>query len=170
MPIPDQVQALRDELLNENIRPTERLASFVGDLDKLLEEAISAGTVLFRWELRESLPRAHVEAREACVYRLQSLLVGNNELSQGLDGALESAGLTGAQLHSKLLGYSDARIRFLVFGSRRYLKRALRWANTLLGSLSTVLPIAEPLLELKETVENGATDVDEMEDWVGTVS
>jgi hypothetical protein len=77
------------------------------------------------------------------------------EYQRGLDLALERAGLTGTQLELKLGGWRRAVRFFRATPTRALLRRALRWANVLLGSLAGVVGAAEALKEFKETVETG---------------
>jgi hypothetical protein len=80
------------------------------------------------------------------------------EYQQGLDIALERAGLTGTQLELKLSGWRRAIGFFRAGPTRSLLRRALRWANVLLGSLAGVVGAAEALKEFKETVETGVEE------------
>jgi hypothetical protein len=68
--------------------------------------------------------------------------------------------LTGSQLDFKLTGFRRLRERFRSFGSRHVFRRALRWADVILGSLAGVVGAAEPIKEFKEGVEAAIDDRD----------
>lgn len=59
---------------------------------------------------------------------------------------LAAVGLTGDPLELKLTGFTFS------LQSKNH-RRVLRWANIILGSLSKVLPIVEPIIEYKEVLE-----------------
>ena len=69
---------------------------------------------------------------------------------------LKNMGLSGEQFKLKWKGFKDNYGAWRSTGSIRYLKFALKWLNTILGSLSFIpgLQFLEPLKELKESLEH----------------
>lgn len=148
-----------NELLEENQPPHLRLYYFVLDAEEVVEHAVDARHIIFHEAIRERLVLAHHEYRETTASHIKAMLESGEVSSE----RLEEAGLTGAQLSAKITGYASARLFLLEWGGIKALKRAMRWMNSILGSLSTALPPAEALKELKEFIENGAKDVEELE-------
>ncbi len=92
------------------------------------------------------------------VQRLQELLLGAQ--GESLDAALVRAGLSGQLLAIKVIGFRRELDGVLAQaqrpGRRRWFRRAAKWADIVLGSLSAVPllgPVVEPLKEFKESVE-----------------
>jgi hypothetical protein len=67
---------------------------------------------------------------------------------------LEDERLTGANGRLKLDGWRRARDRFYDWMSRRNARRALRWGNPLLDSLSSIMPLLKPVQEIVQVTEN----------------
>lgn len=153
-----------DRLANSGVPAHMRLYYFVKDVEELLDQVTAARHVLLAKPLRESVHKAWQEYRATS---LPELLTGleawTTSTSGSEDRSLRTAGLQGSQLDAKLAGYVEARRHLVAAGGRLALKRTLRWVNTILGSLATVVPVAEALKELKECYENGAQDVEDLE-------
>ena len=88
----------------------------------------------------------------------QELLLGPQ--GDALDGQLAAAGLTGQLLALKTAGFRRELGGVLEQTERprrkRWFRRAAKWADIVLGSLSSVPivgPVVEPLKEFKESVE-----------------
>lgn len=88
----------------------------------------------------------------------QRLLLGPQ--GDTLDAQLAAAGLTGQLLAVKIMGFRRELSGVLEQTERprrkRWFRRAAKWADIVLGSLSSVPvigPIVEPLKEFKESVE-----------------
>lgn len=78
---------------------------------------------------------------------------------------LDDAGLSGPSLSFKMIGFGGyfSRFREAVDNGYWHVANALRgkllgWTNLILGSLSSALPILEPIKEIKEGVELGAEE------------
>lgn len=89
------------------------------------------------------------------VIEIEDALLG--ELGEELDPALERAGLTrsGRDLKVNAFRRSVGRLLEHVPGVRR-IKKAFKWGNIILGSLGSVPVVgiaAEPIKELKESIE-----------------
>jgi len=67
---------------------------------------------------------------------------------------LKNVGLAGNQLEWKYSRFIAAWTEWDNSNTLPSCKKLLRWFNTILGSLSSVLPILEPLKEFKEGIEN----------------
>lgn len=150
-------------ILQDN-EPHLRLYYFVLDTEEVLEQAIQAAPILFPQPLRGPLTQAYSEyrgeenyesPRHNLHYRLESGEVNYEGLVQ--------VGLVDQQLNAKLTGYASARQALIQRGGLNSLRRTVRWMNSILGSLTSVLPPAEALKELKELVENGVKDVEELD-------
>lgn len=67
---------------------------------------------------------------------------------------LANVGLTGNQLDLKAKGFDKAFAHWEQHCGKKNLLRLLKWLNTILGSLSSIIPICEPIKEYKECLEN----------------
>ncbi len=133
----------------------ERLERFVTEVYDGLGEIIF-NTEVLPADLGEDYRQAFHEADSSVEDTRRALWERTEEGSFAVsDDAFERAGLTGAQLNLKVSGWRRAWARFRNDRRPRILRRALRWANVLLGSLAGVIGAAEPLKELKEAVEAG---------------
>lgn len=148
-----------EEMLDSEQPAHRKLYFFVQDAEEVLEQAIQARHILFSLNLRDFISGAHASYREQNSERIHSIL-GNGNFDRE---KLFIAGLDGPQLDSKLAGYAHARVGLVHRGGLKALGRTLRWMNAILGSLSSAFPPAEALKELKELIENGAKDVQELE-------
>ena len=147
------------EMMNTDDAPFRRLYYFVLDSEEVLEQVVQARHILFSITFRQLILEAHQSYNERSRGRIHGTLQGGDFDRE----RLVVAGLEGPQLNAKLGGYSQARIGLIERGGRKALGRALRWMNSILSSLSAAFPPAEALRELKELVENGAKDVEELE-------
>jgi hypothetical protein len=68
--------------------------------------------------------------------------------------------LSGEELNFKFTGFQLAFDRFVVRGTLNFLKKLLKWINSILKSLIAAIPGAEPINELKEALENEIEDED----------
>jgi hypothetical protein len=143
--------------------PEERLLLFIDSLLDLLRIGALGRYLLFGEDVRIAWLRAMEEVGDNRIERLRSSIERLREYAGRTDRTLADAGLEGAELDAKLHGYAQARRAFHVYGGIANLKRALRWGKSILGSLTSLLPFAEFLLELIEMLENGAQDVRDME-------
>jgi len=94
------------------------------------------------------------------VLRLQEVLLG--ELGEELDPIVETVGLSGSGLRVKIVGFrrSVGRVVRGIPGVR-WVKKAFEWGNIILGSLGAVPVvglIADPIRELKESIEAQGDD------------
>ena len=67
---------------------------------------------------------------------------------------LRKHGLTGRSLRMKMQAWRSRLFRLGHKMNRRWLRRLLRWANTILGSLVDALTLGAAGKEFKETIEN----------------
>lgn len=68
------------------------------------------------------------------------------------------ARLNGANGQMKLGGWRRARDRFYDWMSRKNARRALRWANPILDSMSTIVPFLKPVQEVIQVTGNLIAD------------
>jgi len=118
----------------------------------------------------QRLPHLHVDNQVVHEYVAAWEDLQGRPLLDELDGALsepdveiglERAGLTGAQLALKLGGWRRALAEWFSARTARSLRWALRHANTILGSLTTVIP--GPAIEMfKEFKDATETTIDEV--------
>ena len=112
-------------------------------------------------EMLSLLRSAYFDLVETVV-RLRSELLGPN--GESYDTALEQVHLTGSGRAMKVRGWRRALNSVLGGGPGdrpKWIKKALKWANIILGSLGGVPVIgtlADPIQELKESVEAQADD------------
>jgi hypothetical protein len=94
------------------------------------------------------------------VLQLGSVLLGPN--GEGYDTGIASVGLTGSGRAVKIRGFRQSLAEGLSGAPGfRWVKRAFKWGNIILGSLSAVPGIgiiAEPIQELKESIEAQGDD------------
>jgi hypothetical protein len=139
----DEVRAFLhevQELLEDVVRTIQRLPHLGPDTERI-DEYTSA------WE---DLQERHL------IKQMDESLA-----EPGVLGSLDKAGLTGPQLASKLGGWRRATAEWFKARTARSLRWALSHANTILGSLTTVIPgpAIEIFKEFKETTE---TTIDEV--------
>jgi hypothetical protein len=120
----------------------------------LLAEHLS----VLREDLVPSVKDAWPAIGEACAELRAWLREEQADESAKVDALLAGAGLTGPQLELKLRGFWGA-LRRHVRPQRnarvRWFREVFSWANIILGSLATVVSIAELLKEFKECLEAG---------------
>jgi hypothetical protein len=138
----------------------QQLEAFVAELYDVLRTVVFEHSEWLPGDLRTSYEFAFLALGESVQETRTALLPErftdpSGQYQQGMDIALERAGLTGTQLELKLSGWRRAIGFFRAGPTRTLLRRALRWANVLLGSLAGVVGAAEALKEFKETVETG---------------
>ena len=168
---------------NTDVPEAERLAKFVANLRRLFIHCEDRQSELFGPHFQQASLEMWPTLRQR-TYDLENELT---RLQMEERPKLIAAGLAGSELDVKLNGFylwyqafnisvvSPERVitarpsRWWKFGradnaaehSLKWLaplKYALKWANITLGSLAAVLPVAEPLKELKEVVERGIED------------
>jgi hypothetical protein len=112
-------------------------------------------------EMLSLLRNAYFDLVETVV-RLRDELLGPS--GESYDSALEQVHLTGSGRAMKVRGWRRA-LNFVLGGApgdrAKWIKKALEWANIILGSLGgvpVVGTIADPIRELKESVEAQADD------------
>jgi hypothetical protein len=128
--------------------PRNELRAFVFELQDLLQAIV---------ENQELIPSARLGDVQRAWESVQPRF---SELIAALDGPnipleqLEQHGLTGDELNLKRRGF---RGRLFAWGRRinqDWVRSVLRWADTILGSLATVFPVAGAIKEFKESIEN----------------
>ncbi len=148
--------------------PANTLDDFIDQTETLLQELVDNRDSLMRRHLRDSLHRAWTALRTRDAFN--QLRIG---LRQTLPNQLTVAGLDGAELDLKLEGFNEAmdafRLQMQATGwigrrLRKLLLRLLKWINTILGSLSSVIPSGEAIKELKEVLENGVEEAADDDD------
>lgn len=126
--------------------PRELLVEFLDFTRRLFDTLVSDREQYFQREFGNLLPVVWEELRP--LFRQVQDAV--RALS---DEQLQSAGLYGRQLAFKLTGFRSAWNSFFNLGGVNRLIKVLKWINTLLKSLVSLLPIGEPLVEFKEVME-----------------
>ena len=147
-------------------RPEEASAAgeirrFLHEAHELLDDVVRTVQRLPHFEVENQAVEALVAAWEDLQRRslLEELDESLSEPDVGI--GLERAGLTGAQLALKLGGWRRAVAEWFAARTARSLRWALGHANTILGSLTTVIP--GPAIEMyKEFKEATETTIDEV--------
>jgi hypothetical protein len=125
----------------------ERLQTFIDRVRVILSELVGAQNDLLRPVMRPLFTDAWAEVVET-VPRVRAAV---GSLS---DDQLRTLGLSGAQLTLKLEGFRLADQALTLGGwTDDIVKKVLDWINILLGSILAGVPGAEPLKELKESLE-----------------
>ncbi len=131
----------------------------MGFLSKCLEDlsyVVEKSSELLEEELRGYAGEAWGEVKgriEQALGQLKSL-----DEDPKLMSGLKAQGLTGSQLRFKNAGFQRAHREFqdsfLIKPLGPILRKLLAWLNIILGSLSKVLPVLEPVKEYKEALEH----------------
>lgn len=135
------------------------LADFASELHEFLPEILDNQATWFREELRGPLWAAWDELQPR--FSVVERFLGEPPDPQVLEAQLTNVGLAGAQLALKRQGWRGAVGRFRERLTKRTLRRALGWANLILGSLAGIVPGAEAIKEYKEAYEQALNDGDE---------
>ena len=133
----------------------ELLEEFLEQLRIVLEEATFEGEGLVPSYLQPLLQEAWPEV--AVHYKTLESAVASGELEKELG----ERGLRGAQFQVKAEGFRRHLWLFRSERQPRWLKKLLRWADIILGSLASILPGGDAVQEFKEAVEAGAEDMDD---------
>jgi hypothetical protein len=131
------------------------LEDFLAELRRLLEEITYQGEGLLPAYLQPLLREAWPEI--AVSFTDLEEAVASGEYEQGLS----SHGLRGAQFRLKVEGFRRYLFLFRRRREPRWLKKLLKWADVILGSLVAVIPGGDAVKEFKEAVEAGAEDMDD---------
>jgi hypothetical protein len=125
------------------------LANVVNEVYELCDETIRSAWLPrdMIQQYDEALLRVNVAMQDG----LEILLSDDPEVSERLD----RAGLGGAELDLKVTGWRRWLRRFRERRTTGLLRRAFKWGNVILGSLSSVVVAFEPLREIKESIEAG---------------
>ena len=124
------------------------LHQFLQEFLQLLERVLQDKENLLPADLHRAFDEAWPEVRSR-IRSTQSDLRTIGRLKEDLP----DAGLAGRQLHLKLEGFGRALEALKGGWSRKLLKRVLKWADVILGSLASVLPGSEFVKEYKEALE-----------------
>ena len=158
-------QPFDETMLSRDADDATRLEHFLESVLDLLRIGAQSRFLLFglrvrdRWQVAiESLDEERVRA----VFAMLREVPPDARLAPA-GVSLENVGLSGPELDAKLAAYADARVRFHHVGGLSNLRRTVRWAKAILGSLTKAIPFAEFILELIEFIENGAADVRDLE-------
>lgn len=131
----------------------ERLQSFLHEVHTLLKDVVLTRDSYFREPMRPLFRAAWAEVEP--VFNTLDFELRHESPDAQIEGKLEAAGLTGAQLDLKLAGFERALENWRTNGhTPALLGKVLNWINTLLKSLISVLPGGEALKEFKESIEN----------------
>lgn len=129
---------------------------FIEQLKHVLQTVVDARGLLFPRRMRDALERAWVDLH-AGPYRIEDISVQIRRLS---NDELASVGLGGVQLKLKYGEFFAAYKSYVIKGGLKRLKSVLGYANVMLPSITAIIPVSEPLKELKELVEKSLEDID----------
>ncbi len=133
----------------------ELLERYLDSFERLLDYVVIERPSFLYRDLMQPTLNAWKELKEQNITRKAKLIFQEMEADHELESKLRDIGLFGYQLEWKISSYFFFYNRFFVTTplSRRLLKQVLKWADVILGSLATVLPILEPIKEYKEGIE-----------------
>ena len=128
----------------------ESLELYLDSLNHVLEYVIIEHPEYIYKELSVFSHRAWFALKEQNIFKSAKL-----KLKELEEKELDKVGLWKEQLEWKIYSYFFFEERFFSpHGKpRKKLKQLLKWADVILGSLTKVLPILEPLKEFKEGIE-----------------
>jgi hypothetical protein len=131
------------------------LEDFLQELRTLLMETTYEWNGLVPGYLGPLLQRAWEEVAPS--YEELEVAVRSGEYEH----QLVRAGLRGAQFQVKAEGFLHHLTRFRLRRSPRWLRKTLKWADIILGSLASVIPAGDAVKEFKEAIESGAEDMED---------
>lgn len=124
----------------------DNLVNFIDDCEKLFDD-ILAGKLS-----NSPLKNEYKDARKEVNHCFSETKSGITNIPIRL---LAGVGLLGDQLKLKLKGFYEALKAWLQNSGKDLLITLLKWANIILGSLSSVLQVCEPIKEFKDCMEAG---------------
>jgi hypothetical protein len=134
---------------------TDKLDAILKMMENVLDEVARSG-ILFRHNLRDDVLKSWEEIRPN-IERMRDRL---REQPEGL----AAAGLTGSNLNMKYLATLESYADVNKSGGTRRVKKFLRWAGIVVGSLATMVPglkeLAEILREYMEAIDMGIEDAE----------
>lgn len=133
----------------------DSLEDFLKELRSILEEATISGEGLVPAYLTPLLIEAWPEVATKYEALQQAVQSGEYETR------LQEAGLRGPQFRVKAEGFGRHLSIFRSDRKPKWLKKLLRWADIILGSLASVIPGGDAVQEFKEAIEAGAEDMDD---------
>jgi hypothetical protein len=131
------------------------LEDFLQELRSLLLDVLSEGEGLLPAFLLPLLREAWPEVAVSFGGLQQAVASGDFEEQ------LIARGLRGVQFQPKVEGFRRHLWLFRRHREPRWLKKVLRWADVILGSLVAIIPGGDAVKEFKEAVEAGAEDMDD---------
>ena len=133
--------------------PNYTLQKFLTDLGKILDDIYSARNILFRETFRKELEQTNSNKEwENIIQELKNTISSANTKQK----ELQNVGLDGKMLDLKLLGFLENYGEYDKKGGIRRLKKLIKYAKIILGSLSKVFDkYVELLKELLEALEMG---------------
>jgi hypothetical protein len=133
----------------------ESLEDFLAELRRVLEETTYSGQGLVPAYLIPLLAEAWPEVKTQYEHLESQVKSG------AYDSELRLAGLQGPQFRVKAEGFRRHLAVFHKYREPKWLKKLLRWADIILGSLVSVIPGGDAVQEFKEAIEAGAEDMDD---------
>jgi hypothetical protein len=144
-----------------SLEDREALRRFLSELREVLARVLEDSPDLFG-EAAGDLREAWQELVVSGLFEFLDRQLASEDLDMPLEhgySVLDLAGLTGANLRLKLRGWDRA---YAAWQARpRILRPVIRWADSLLGSVTGVIGAAEALKELKEAMSNAYEDSQE---------
>jgi hypothetical protein len=132
----------------------EKLDRIIEMIENVLTEVVQARELLFNYRLRSDVKSSWDEVSSR-MEQIPGLLREHHS-------DLEAAGLTGSNLNLKYEGLFESYRRLNRNGGTRGLRRCLRWAKIVIGSVATIVPglkeLTEILNEYMEAIDMGIED------------
>jgi hypothetical protein len=135
----------------DGLSPEQVLDGFLGQVKELLASIVGDANLIpadLRLEFEEALQdlEDHFQRARQALGR------------PGIREELVAIGLAGKQLRLKIAGWRRALGRFWQTRTARVGRIAIRWADVILGSLHTVIPVVEVIGEFVEAVDAAIND------------
>lgn len=153
---------------NDNNEDLAKLEEILEKIQIILQRVVEARHILFRESLRGHINDAWTDLNdEDGMIGLRKRVALRRAALLGDPSLLKNAGLSGAHLSLKYQGILESYENLHKKGGTRRLKRFIKWAKIVVGSLATMVPIlkevAEILNEYLEGVEMGIEDAEDAE-------
>ena len=133
---------------NDNSKDLDRLIEILEKIQKVLDDVVQARHILFRESLRDHIDDAWKDLKgKDGIIVLRKRVALRRAVLLKKPSLLKAAGLSGAHLSLKHQGILESYEHLHNKGGTRRLKRFIKWARIVVGSLATMVPV------LKETAE-----------------
>jgi hypothetical protein len=139
----------------------DRLSEVLTGIGNVMDNVVNARNILFPKKLRDALKDAWDELNTNDPSNPRTLAGMKSDIDKRTDDELAGVGLSGKQLELKCLEFFESYNDLDCKGGVSRLKRFVKFAKFIVGSMSKIIPALEILLEFMEAVEWGIEKAEE---------